>query len=1022
MESLESAQLSIMESHPEETPTAVNVNESYQSLMGMEVQETTTFLHLREGDHADSERDSAEGSPEDARRLEEGDRINHKRNDTEGSLTVGVEGDGVPRVGMKFENEYEAYNFYNTYAARVGFSVRKAKVRYSANGVIRQRYYFCSKQGVKVDERICTWRIPNNLEMRTDCKARIRFAVTDGMWEITHFNAEHNHELANPEQRKFLRSYGRVLDTSTSRDIENKEEGNVVIPAIGMKVYSEEEAYSLYNKYAAHMGFCIRRSKCHYNARGLLRQRYYVCSKQGVKEEDKGYGGRKLHSLTARTGCKASIRFKVADGVWEVIYFTTDHNHELAKPGQRKFLRSTRKLTRTNPVTQGLKPRVTGRADNVGFPVPDRHNLVDTPCYSMMEPTDAQSLTNYFKHKQLEDTMFFYTLLVSTNNHVGGFFWRDGRSRIDYDCFGDVVLFDTSFRTHRYNLICAPFVGVNHHGNNVMFGCAILLDDTEATFTWLFETFLESVGNRQPKTIFTNQCRAMADAIAKVFPKTSHRLCFWHVIKDARQRLLSLRENSEFNRLFSKCLNGCHTEEEFQTTWDALVKTFDLADNEGLKKLYDLRAKWCPTFSLDTFSANLWSVDWTKSLYIDNYMSCKPTNLEDFLHQYEKTARRMRLAELEDDLRCNQSLPARASRSSGILIQAADIYTIQIFELFQEEMVESLSIVMKELSSNGALHVYELTEEGHGVRHVLNFDAESCTAACDCKMFESMGILCRHALRVLNMRNVTKIPNQYILKRWTKGARGGVLAQSHDDPSQNTCGDSRSLLRRRLMHKAFCAVDKSLMTARGSIIADALLDQIIEQADRQTSTLNFTEDVDKGDGNSSDYDSIDDMDEVHCSPDMPTVLDHTSAKQKKVGSIRPKRPTVKKRKKTAPISSHFQVQGTQQTVIVPSSSLFQPSQIPTGFHLSFHPLKEGTVSNQYVLPSGLQGHAQPWVFGDANFTPENMLQGQIPRTNQDNSKAHNSSLSARLRPIYPKNHCEHAAGQMPPRARGTEDP
>lgn len=966
-------------------------SDAEETQKGMLIVEATTLLHSKIVD--------LEGNCE--RESPQSDNVNHlEEGESEETLKIVDAGDGIPYVGMKFDSEFEAYNFYNAYAARVGFSVRKARVRYNANGVLRQRYYFCSKQGLKVDGRICSWRMPNNLEMRTDCKARVRFAVTDGVWEITHFNPDHNHELANPEQKKFLRSYGRVLETSTSRDLDNQEEdeGNVVVPSIGMKVYSEEEAYNLYNKYAAHVGFSIRRSKCHYNARGLLRQRYYVCSRQGVKEEDEGCGGKKVDSLTARTACKASIRFKVSDGVWEVIYFKTDHNHELVDPEQRKFLGTTKKQSRTNPVTQGLKPRVTARADTVGFPIPDSPNLLQTTCYSMMEPTDAQSLTNYFKHKQLEDAMFFYTILVSSNNHVAGFFWRDGRSRIDYDYFGDVVIFDTSSRTHKYNLVCAPFVGVNHHGKNVLFGCVVLLDESSATFTWLFETFLESMGNQHPKTIFTGQCQAMADSISNVFPKTSHRLCFWHIAKDARQRIPSLCESSEFNRLLNKCLIGCCVEEEFQSTWDELITMFDLGDNKWLKMLYACREKWCPTFSLDTFSANLRLVNRTDGIYNEHYMPCKPANLEDFLYQYEDTATRMRLAEFEDDFRCNQGLPARASKSSGILMQAADIYTIEIFELFQEEMVESLSVVMKELSNDGKMLIYGLTEEGRDVGHVLNFESENCTAACNCKMFESMGILCRHSLRVLNMRNVTKIPSQYILKRWTKKAKGGILAPGHDDPS------SQSLLRKRLMHKAFCAVDKSLMTARGSMVADALLDQIIEQADKQTSTLNFVPNVEEGGSEYSDDDSFDDIDEDDCSPEMSSLLDPTRMAQE-AESSRPESQMEKRRRKMTSTSSLLPVQGRQQTVIVPSTSVFQPQQVPPFFHLSFHPPKDGPGSSQYIFPYDLQGHAPTWTFGNSNVLPISMLQGpvQMTFTNQNDAQKRNSTHSKRFRPICPKN-------------------
>ncbi|CAB4319994.1 unnamed protein product [Prunus armeniaca] len=62
---------------------------------------------------------------------------------------------------------------------------------------------------------------------------------------------------------------------------------------------------------------------------------------------------------------------------------------------------------------------------------------------AMIEEGDSQSLMNLFKRKQAEDPMFFYTVQVDQENRMANFFWRDGRSRIDYDCFGDVVVFDT---------------------------------------------------------------------------------------------------------------------------------------------------------------------------------------------------------------------------------------------------------------------------------------------------------------------------------------------------------------------------------------------------------------------------------------------------------------------------------------------------------------------------------------------------------------------------------------------------
>ena len=46
--------------------------------------------------------------------------------------------------------------------------------------------------------------------------------------------------------------------------------------------------------------------------------------------------------------------------------------------------------------------------------------------------------------------MFFYTVQVDQENHMTIFFFgKDGRSRVNYDCFGDVVVFDTTYHTNK---------------------------------------------------------------------------------------------------------------------------------------------------------------------------------------------------------------------------------------------------------------------------------------------------------------------------------------------------------------------------------------------------------------------------------------------------------------------------------------------------------------------------------------------------------------------------------------------
>ncbi|BBG93807.1 FAR1-related sequence 5 [Prunus dulcis] len=184
----------------------------------------------------------------------------------------------------------------------------------------------------------------------------------------------------------------------------------------------------------------------------------------------------------------------------------------------------------------------------------------------------------------------------------------------------------------------------------------------------------ESMEGRKPKTIFTDQCQAMANGIEKVFP---------------------------------------------QSTWDDLLAKFNLTGNLWLKILYSLRAKWCPIFSQHLFTAKIKSSQRSESTNnVFHRRSTKTMSLTQFVHHYDKQAEKMRSSELEESFRCNQGLPSRIAKSSGLLNHAATIYTRKIFKLFEKEFVDSLGVMMHEVGSDGTIHSFE-QNEGHKRRNTL---------------------------------------------------------------------------------------------------------------------------------------------------------------------------------------------------------------------------------------------------------------------------------------------------------------
>ena len=81
---------------------------------------------------------------------------------------------------------------------------------------------------------------------------------------------------------------------------------------------------------------------------------------------------------------------------------------------------------------------------------------------------------------------FFYAVQVDEDHLITNIFWADAKMMVDYSYFGDVVRFDTTYKKIKEGRLFAMFVGVNHHKFSIIFGLALLYDETAKTFVWLF--------------------------------------------------------------------------------------------------------------------------------------------------------------------------------------------------------------------------------------------------------------------------------------------------------------------------------------------------------------------------------------------------------------------------------------------------------------------------------------------------------------------------------------------------------
>ena len=110
--------------------------------------------------------------------------------------------------------------------------------------------------------------------------------------------------------------------------------------------------------------------------------------------------------------------------------------------------------------------------------------------------------------------------------------------------------------------------------------------------------------------------------------------------------------------------------------------------------------------------------------------------------------------------------------------QYYDAYTHTKFKEFQTELEGKMHCGISSFEKNTISHItvdedINIGTELRRVPFMVHFNEDGCEVNCVCRLFEFRGILCRHAIVVLIHKNVTSVPEKYILHRWKAGVKRG---------------------------------------------------------------------------------------------------------------------------------------------------------------------------------------------------------------------------------------------------------
>jgi zinc finger SWIM domain-containing protein 3 len=115
-----------------------------------------------------------------------------------------------------------------------------------------------------------------------------------------------------------------------------------------------------------------------------------------------------------------------------------------------------------------------GGSNNLGFTKRDHNNYLRNKQQRILKFGKVATLKRYFRHKLKENLSYYYVFQLDVEKLITNIFWADARMIIDYNHFGDTIMFDIMYITNRDARL---FLGFSHYRETVIFEVTLLYDE-----------------------------------------------------------------------------------------------------------------------------------------------------------------------------------------------------------------------------------------------------------------------------------------------------------------------------------------------------------------------------------------------------------------------------------------------------------------------------------------------------------------------------------------------------------------
>ncbi|KAL6531572.1 hypothetical protein OROMI_027935 [Orobanche minor] len=346
------------------------------------------------------------------------------------------------------------------------------------------------------------------------------------------------------------------------------DNGEVVVRRVRQMVFCTiDEAEKFYIAYGREIGFDIRTQKVQtIKSSKFVQSIKWVCNREGYRKErvDELFRERESRPET-RHGCKAFLRvvYHRYSGCYRVTGFEPNHSHELATAENAHLLRCNRYLTSADKTTLtqmteiGIRPSkamdfiqsLVGGTGKLPFMRKDGYNFLYQQKLDTIRYGDVNTAFSMLDGMRLHDPGLVLKHTENVDGALATIFWCDSQSKAEYEAFGDVLVLDSTYKTNTYRFPLVIFSGVNNHGMNCIFAAGIVCSETIQSYRWLLRAFKDAMNDKLSYAVITDQDASICQAIQDEFPDIPHRLCSWHLCRNAKKRVRKADFACEFGKL-----------------------------------------------------------------------------------------------------------------------------------------------------------------------------------------------------------------------------------------------------------------------------------------------------------------------------------------------------------------------------------------------------------------------------------------------------------------------------------------